>query len=101
MKTNNKKFSLTTFIKNVQSTIKKVGTFVLNNIEYIWIALGITVKAIESCHADFKMPLSFYTDMALNMLLMWKWLKSLPSNDRILRRRPTICALNSSPKNLQ
>ena len=34
------KFPLTTFIKNVQSTLKKVDEFALNNIEYTLVGIG-------------------------------------------------------------
>jgi hypothetical protein len=48
------KFPLTTFIKNVQSTLKKVGKFALNNIEYVLVATGIAVKTYETLIADFE-----------------------------------------------
>ena len=93
MKTN-ELFPLTTFIKNVQSTLKKVVKFALNNIEYFFVAIGIAVKTYETLIADFDMPLSFYTDMALDMLLAWGWKKYQMADYKILRRRLTPCALN-------
>ena len=84
-------FSLTTFIKNVQSTIKKVGQFALNNVGYILVTIGIAAKAYEAYIADFNMPLSFYTDTALDMLIMGGWLKYLFADDGILRRRLATC----------
>jgi len=92
MKTKKEKFSLTTFIKNVQSTIKTVGEFALNNVEKILVTLGIAAKAYEAYIADFNMPLSFYTDTALDMLIVWGWLKYLFADDGILRRRLATCA---------
>ena len=94
MEAKNEMFSLTTFIKNVQSTIKEVGMFALNNVGNILVTLGITAKAYEAYIADFNMPLSFYTDTALDMLIMWGWLKYLFADDEILRRRLATCALN-------
>ena len=85
---------LTTFIKNVQSTLRKVGGFALNNIEYFLVATGIAAKIYETLIADFDMPLSFYTDMALDMLLAWEWMKYQMTNCKILRRRLATCALN-------
>lgn len=87
-------FPLTTFIKNVQSTLKKVGEFALNNIEYVLVVTGIAAKTYESLIADFNMPLSFYTDMALDMLLVWGWMKYQKADYKILRRRLATCALN-------
>ena len=88
------KFPLTTFIKNVQSTLKKVVKFALNNVEYFLVATGIAAKTYETLIADFDMPLSFYTDMALDMLLAWGWIKYQMSYCKILRRRLATCALN-------
>ena len=90
MKTNIK-FSLTTFIKNVQSTVKKVVMFVLNNIEYILTGIGIAAKLYEILFADITLPPSFYTDTALDLFLLWEWAKA---NYKILRRRQTTCVLN-------
>lgn len=87
-------FPLTTFIKNVQSTLKKVGEFALNNIEYVLVVTGIAAKTYETLIADFNMPLSFYTDMALDMLLVWGWMKYQKADYKILRRRLATCALN-------
>lgn len=84
MKTNKKRFPLTTFIKNVQSTINKVGNSALKNIECILIGLGITARIIEMILADSDMPPSFYTDTALNMLVMWKWIKNKQQNTKSL-----------------
>lgn len=81
------KFPLTTFIKNVQSTLKKVGEFALNNIEYVLVGIGFTAKIHETLIADFNMPLSFYTDIALDMLLIWGWMKYQTADNKILRRR--------------
>ncbi len=81
------KFPLTTFIKNVQSTLKKVGEFALNNIEYVLVGIGFTAKIHETLIADFNMPLSFYTDIALDMLLIWGWMKYQTVDYKILRRR--------------
>ena len=88
------KFPLTTFIKNVQSTLKKVVKFALNNVEYFLVATGIAAKTYETLIADFDMPLSFYTDMALDMLLAWGWIKYQMADCKILRRRLATCALN-------
>ena len=88
------KFPLTTFIKNVQSTLRKVGEFSLNNIEYVLVVTGIAAKIYETLIADFDMPLSFYTDMALDMLLVWEWMKYQMADCKILRRRLATCALN-------
>ena len=88
------KFPLTTFIKNVQSTLKKVVKFALNNVEYFLVATGIAAKTYETFIADFDMPLSFYTDMALDMLLAWGWIKYQMADCKILRRRLATCALN-------
>ncbi|MBR4924335.1 MAG: hypothetical protein IKZ61_01130 [Prevotella sp.] len=88
------KFPLTTFIKNVQSTLRKVGEFALNNIEYVLVVTGIAAKIYETLIADFDMPLSFYTDMALDMLLVWEWMKYQMADCKILRRRLATCALN-------
>ena len=71
MKTKILKFPLATFIKSVQSTIRKVGEFALNNIEYVLVVMGIAAKTYETLIAGFDMPLSFYTDMALDILLVW------------------------------
>ena len=89
-----KMFPLTTFIKNVQSTLRKVGEFALNNIEYVLVVTGIAAKIYETLIADFDMPLSFYTDMALDMLLVWEWMKYQMADCKILRRRLATCALN-------
>ena len=86
------KFPLTTFIKNVQSTLKKVGKSALNNIEYVLVVTGIAAKTYETLIADFDMPLSFYTDMALDMFLAWEWIKYQMADRRILRRRQATCA---------
>ncbi len=94
MKTTLLKFPLTTFIKNVQSTIRKVGEFAFNIVEYLLVGIGIAAKMHEVIIAGFNMPLSFYTDMALDMLLIWGWVNCLNANHKILRRRLTTCALN-------
>ena len=94
MKTTTKKFPLTTFIKNVQSTIRKVGEFALNNVEYLLVGIGIAAKMHEAIISSFNMPLSFYTDMALDVFLIWGWINYLKANHKILRRRLTTCALN-------
>lgn len=88
------KISLTTFIKNVQSTIRKVGEFALNNVEYLLVGIGIAAKIHEVIIAGFNMPLSFFTDMALDMFLIWRWMDCLNANHKILRRRLATCALN-------
>ena len=41
-----KKFPLTTFIKNVQSTIRKVGEFALNNVEYLSDVISQTTSTL-------------------------------------------------------
>jgi len=94
MKTNKKRFPLTTFIKNVQSTIKKVVRSALNNIEYVLVGTSIAARIIEMILADFHMPPSFYTDTALDMLVIWGWTKAQTADNKILRRRLTTCALN-------
>ena len=86
-------FPLTTFIKNIQSTLKKVGKFALN-IECVLVATGIAAKIYETLIADIDMPLFFYTDMSLDMLLVWEWIKYQMANCKILRRRQATCALN-------
>lgn len=86
-------FPLTTFIKNVQSTLRKVGEFALNNFEYVLVVTGITAKTYETLIADFDMLLSFYTDMALDMLIVWGWMKYQAANHKKLRRRIATCAL--------
>ena len=48
------KFPLTTFIKNVQSTLRKVGEFALNNIEYVLVVTGIAAKIYETLIAEQK-----------------------------------------------
>ena len=94
MKTKILKFSLATFIKSVQSTIRKVGEFALNNIEYVLVVMGIAAKTYETLIAGFDMPLSFYTDIALDILLVWGWMKYRMADCIILRRRQVTCALN-------
>ena len=94
MKTMTKKFPLTTFIKNVQSTIRKVGEFALNNVEYLLVGIGIAAKMHEAIISSFNMPLSFYTDMVLDVFLIWGWINYLKANHKILRHRLTTCALN-------
>ena len=89
-----KKFPLTTFIKNVQSTTKKVEGFAINNIEYFLIGIGIVAKVCEAYVSDFNMPLSFYTDTAIDVLIMCGWIRYPLANLRILRRRVATCALN-------
>jgi len=37
--------------------------------------MGIAAKTYETLIAGFDMPLSFYTDMALDILLVWGWMK--------------------------
>lgn len=88
-----KKFPLTTFIKNVQSTLKKVDKSALNNIEYVLVVTGIAAKIYETLIADFNMPLSFYTDMALDIFLVWEWMKYQMADCKILRRRQTTLRL--------
>ena len=80
MKTITKYFPLTTFIKNVQSATRKVGKFALNNIEYVLLGIGIVAKVCEAFFSNFNMPLSFYTDTALDMFLVWKGIKNLTAD---------------------
>lgn len=87
-------FPLTTFIKNVQSTLKKVGEFALNNIEYTLVGIGFAAKIYETLIADFNMPLSFYIDMALDMLLIWGWLNTKQQANKSLGAGMATCALN-------
>lgn len=53
------KFPLTTFIKNVQSTLKKVVKFALNNVEFFWLQLALLRRLmklllqISICHYSF------------------------------------------------
>ena len=53
------KFPLTTFIKNVQSTLKKVVKFALNNVEFFWLQLALLRRLmklllqISICHYPF------------------------------------------------
>ena len=49
------KISLTTFIKNVQSTIRKVGEFALNNVEYLLVGIGIAAKMHEAIISSLYM----------------------------------------------
>ena len=90
-----KKFPLTTVIKNVQSTTRKVGMFALNNIEYVLVGIGIIARIAEMVSGDFTMPTSFYTDTTLNMFLLWGWIKYQTADNKILKRRLAICALNA------
>lgn len=53
MKTIIKKFSLTAFIKNVQSTLAKVDKFVLQDVEYILVLTGLFAKVTETILSDF------------------------------------------------
>lgn len=98
MKTITKYFPLTTFIKNVQSATRKVGKFALNNIEYVLLGIGIVAKVCEAFFSNFNMPLSFYTDTALDMFLVWKGIKNLTADNKILRRRMVPCALFFNPQ---
>ena len=88
------KFPLTTFIKNVQSTIRKVGEFALNNVEYLLVGIGIAAKMHEAIISSFNMPLSFYTDMALDVFLIWGWLNTKQQANKSLGAGMATCALN-------
>lgn len=55
-------FSLTAFIKNVQSIKKKVGLFVQKHWLEIVILVGLISKGIEIYSLGFLVPFYVYTD---------------------------------------
>jgi hypothetical protein len=58
------------------------------------VGIGFAAKIYETLIADFNMPLSFYIDMALDLLLIWGWLNTKQQANKSLGAGMATCALN-------
>ena len=58
------------FLRPFSSKRQKGDEFALNNVKYLLIGIGIAAKMFEVIIVGFNMPLSFYTDMALDVFFI-------------------------------
>ena len=85
-------YSLTEFIKNVQSAGKKVGLFVQNHWWEIILLVGLIAKGEDFVTYGFLVPIYKYTDFFRDLKEL---LEGLFGTRCIhLRRRVRLCALN-------
>lgn len=85
-------YSLTAFIKNVQSTSKKVGLFVQNHWWEIILLVGLIAKGEEFLTCGLLVPIYKYTDFFRDLKELFEGL--FCSRCIHLRRRVRLCALN-------
>lgn len=89
---NKNHYSLTAFIKNVQSTSKKVGLFVRNHWWEIILLVGLIAKGEDIIAYGFLVPIYKYTDFFQDLKELFEGL--FCTRCIHLRRRVKLCALN-------
>lgn len=85
-------FSLTAFIKNVQSITKTVGLFVQSHWWEIVILIGLVSKGLDIYSLGFLVPIYVYTDFFQDLNDLFRGL--FCTKCTFLRRRVQFCALN-------
>ena len=86
-------FSLTAFIKNVQSARKKVGLFVQSHWWEIILLVGLIAKGVDIVSFGFLVPLYVFTDFFRDLRELFLDHK-MGTKCIYLRRRVQLYALN-------
>jgi hypothetical protein len=93
MRNNTKLFELTTFIKNVLSTLDQVAEVAFDYIGCGILCFGVGAKVAEMYNATEIMPISFYSDTGLDVLAILGYLKYRYAINMLPWRRTNSCAI--------